>query len=41
VAARDYPVLQAVVTILAALIVGINLAIDLVYGLIDPRISRG
>jgi peptide/nickel transport system permease protein len=38
VAARDYPVLQGVVTVLAILIVGVNLAVDLVYGLIDPRI---
>lgn len=40
VAARDYPVLQAVVTILAAMIVLVNLATDVIYGLIDPRISR-
>jgi len=37
VAARDYPVLQACVTILATLIVTVNLAIDVAYGLIDPR----
>ena len=35
---RDYPVLQAVVTILALVIVGVNLAVDLLYGVIDPRI---
>lgn len=40
VASRDYPVLQAVVTVLATMIVAINLVIDMVYGLIDPRISR-
>lgn len=38
VAARDYPVLQGVVSVLAILIVGVNLAVDLVYGLVDPRI---
>lgn len=38
VASRDYPVLQAVVTVLAALIVLVNLAIDVLYGLLDPRI---
>lgn len=38
VAARDYPVLQAVITILSLLIIGVNLAVDIAYGLIDPRI---
>lgn len=38
VASRDYPVLQASVTVLAAMIVVVNLAIDLLYGLIDPRV---
>ena len=38
VAARDYPVLQAVVTVLAAMIVAVNLLIDLLYGLVDPRV---
>lgn len=35
---RDYPLLQATVTILAVVIVGVNLAVDVIYGLIDPRI---
>ena len=38
VAARDYPVLQAVVTVLAALIVLVNLLVDLIYGVVDPRV---
>jgi peptide/nickel transport system permease protein len=38
VAARDYPVLQAVITILSLLIIGVNLLVDIAYGLIDPRI---
>lgn len=38
VSARDYPVLQAVITILSMLIVGVNLLVDIAYGLIDPRI---
>ncbi len=38
VAGRDYPVLQAVITVLSLLIVGVNLAIDIAYGVIDPRI---
>lgn len=35
---RDYPVLQTVVTILAALIVLVNLLVDVTYSLLDPRI---
>lgn len=38
IAQRDYPLLQATVSILAIMIVAVNLAVDLVYGLIDPRI---
>ena len=38
VAARDYPVLQAVITVLSLLIIGVNLAVDIAYGLIDPRV---
>jgi peptide/nickel transport system permease protein len=35
---RDYPVLQGVVTVFAILIVGVNLLVDIVYGVLDPRI---
>ena len=38
VGARDFPVLQAVITVLSLMIVGINLLVDIAYGLIDPRI---
>ncbi len=38
VASRDYPVLQAVVTVLATMIVLVNLAVDVLYGLVDPRV---
>ncbi|WP_110654151.1 ABC transporter permease [Salinicola halimionae] len=38
VAARDYPVLQSVIMILSLLIVGINLLVDIAYGIVDPRI---
>ena len=34
---RDYPVVQASVFVLATAIVLINLAVDLIYGLLDPR----
>ena len=35
---RDYPVVQASVLILATAVVLINLMVDLLYGLLDPRI---
>ena len=35
---RDYPVIQGVILIFSGLYVLINLAVDLAYGLIDPRI---
>ena len=35
---RDYPVVQCVVLLSAALFVVVNLAIDALYGLLDPRI---
>jgi peptide/nickel transport system permease protein len=40
ISSRDYPVLQGTITVLALLIVLINLAIDIAYGIIDPRIGR-
>ncbi|WP_285535021.1 ABC transporter permease [Brucella sp. NBRC 12950] len=38
VAGRDYPVLQATIAILSMLIIGVNLLVDIAYGLVDPRI---
>jgi len=35
---RDYPLLQAVVLLVTTLFVLTNLAVDLVYVLLDPRI---
>jgi peptide/nickel transport system permease protein len=35
---RDFPVVQAVVLIGGAMIVGVNLLIDVLYAIIDPRI---
>ncbi|MBI5948655.1 MAG: ABC transporter permease [Chloroflexi bacterium] len=35
---RDVPVVQAFVVIIATFVVFVNLAIDLLYGIIDPRI---
>ena len=36
---RDYPVVQGTVLVLATTFVLVNLAVDLIYGLIDPRIT--
>lgn len=36
---RDYPVVMAIIMGIAAMIVTINLLIDLIYRLIDPRVS--
>lgn len=38
VSGRDYPVLQSVITVLSLVIIGVNLLVDIAYGLIDPRI---
>lgn len=38
VASRDYPTLQATIAILSMLIIGVNLLVDIAYGLVDPRI---
>jgi peptide/nickel transport system permease protein len=35
--ARDYPMVQGVVLVISVLFVALNLAMDLVYGLLDPR----
>ena len=35
---RDYPIIQAVMVTVSALILGLNLVIDLLYGWLDPRI---
>jgi peptide/nickel transport system permease protein len=35
---RDYPVVQAIVVIMAVVYVVLNLVVDLLYGLLDPRI---
>jgi ABC-type dipeptide/oligopeptide/nickel transport system permease component len=38
---RDYNVVQAGVILIAAIFVVVNLLVDLLYGLIDPRVSVG
>jgi peptide/nickel transport system permease protein len=37
---RDYPTVQGVVMVSASFFILINLAVDILYGFIDPRISR-
>lgn len=38
ISGRDYPVLQGTVTVLALVIVAVNLIVDILYGIVDPRI---
>jgi len=38
---RDYPVVQCVVFVSAVLFIVINFCVDLVYGLLDPRVRSG
>jgi peptide/nickel transport system permease protein len=37
---RDYQLVQGIVLIIAGAYVLINLSIDILYGLLDPRVSR-
>jgi ABC-type dipeptide/oligopeptide/nickel transport system permease component len=37
---RDYPVIQGICLLLAASFVIINLAVDVAYGYLDPRIRQ-
>jgi peptide/nickel transport system permease protein len=38
---RDYPMIQGVVLVTATAYIGINLLVDLLYGVIDPRVRVG
>jgi ABC-type dipeptide/oligopeptide/nickel transport system permease component len=38
---RDYPVVQGAVLMMGLMFVAINLLVDVIYGLLDPRISVG
>ena len=38
---RDYPVIQGIAVVAAALFVAINLLVDLLYVLLDPRVRAG
>jgi peptide/nickel transport system permease protein len=41
ISARDAPVVEAIVVLLAATVVIVNLATDLLYSVLDPRIRHG
>jgi peptide/nickel transport system permease protein len=41
ITARDYPVVQSTVIIVAIFVVAISLVVDLIYALLDPRIRYG
>jgi len=38
--ARDYPEVVGIVLVISVLFVALNLAVDLLYGLLDPRVRR-
>jgi peptide/nickel transport system permease protein len=38
VAARDYPVIQAIVMFIAVVVLMANLVVDMMYAWLDPRI---
>jgi peptide/nickel transport system permease protein len=38
---RDYPSIQALVFVLSVFVLVINLLVDIVYGVLDPRIRYG
>ena len=39
IGARDYPLAQGAITIFTMIIIGVNLAIDMLYAVVDPRIT--
>jgi len=38
---RDYPALEGGIILISALVILVNLVVDLVYGVINPRILHG
>ena len=41
IARRDYPVVQAAILISALIFISVNLIVDLLYGVLNPRLRRG
>ena len=37
---RNYPLVQGSILVIAALFIAINMGVELLYGVIDPRIRR-
>jgi len=35
---RDYPLLQAVILLKGVIVLGVNLAVDVLYAYLDPRV---
>ena len=38
IGARDYPLAQGAITVFTMIIITVNLVVDMLYGVIDPRI---
>ena len=38
IARRDYPVVQAGILVSALVFIGVNLVVDLLYGVVNPRL---
>jgi dipeptide transport system permease protein len=38
---RDYPVVQGGILIVATIIIVVNLIVDILYGVVNPRIRHG
>ena len=36
---NDYPVIQSLIMVLTFIVMGVNLLIDITYGILDPRIG--
>ena len=41
VQSRDYPVVQGGILLVASIVISVNLIVDLLYGVINPRIRHG
>jgi dipeptide transport system permease protein len=41
VQSRDYPVVQGGILLIAAIVITVNLIVDMLYGVINPRIRHG
>ena len=39
IGARDYPLAQGAITVFTMIIIGVNLVVDLLYAVVDPRIT--